>query len=119
MSKQKPKARYVRRKLPVLDPLPSDFTYMRKLLFQLFIKVPTVGSWLAKLYVKMWNPINYAIIGGIGVLINYAVLAATIGFVPWFIGNFFAILIAWVWNWTQAVGHFSYLWGFRRKDSAD
>lgn len=99
--------------------MPSDFIHIRKLLYSLLAKVPKIGRWLSKLYGKLWNPINYAIIGGIGVLINYLVWAVTMPLMPWFLSNALAIAVAWSWNWSQAVGHFSYLWGFRKKNDGE
>lgn len=70
---------------------------------------------LGKLYLRFWNPINYAIIGGTGVLINYAVFAILIPSFPWWYTNAIAIAVAWFFNWINSVGPLGYLWGFRKR----
>lgn len=75
------------------------------------------NKWILDLYVRFWNPVNYAIVGGFGVIINYVVWAGLmiIGW-PWFVINALAILAAWSWNWSNSVGPFGYLWGFQKND---
>jgi len=70
---------------------------------------------LQDLYVRFWNPANYALIGSIGVAINYLVWLLLQSSFPWFITNFLAILTAWGWNWLNSVGPLAYLWGFRKR----
>ena len=72
-------------------------------------------SKIGNLYDKFWNPINYAIIGGIGVAINYAVWVALQNIFVWWMTNAFAIIVAWSWNWSMSVGPFGWLWGFKKK----
>jgi len=86
------------------------FSYMASLLYQLFNKVG-----YGKFYLKFWNPLNYAFVGGIGTLINYLVFVLLIGSLPWWATNAFAILTGWMWNWSMSVGPFGWLWGFRKK----
>lgn len=72
---------------------------------------------LAAVYVRAWNPINYAIVGGIGVLINMLVAWIFWSYLPlpwWFI-NAVAILVAWLWNWANSVGPLGWIWGFRKR----
>lgn len=77
---------------------------------KLLIKInPRLGD----AYDVAWNPINYGIIGGIGVIINYAVQFALMSFMPWYVTNALAIICAWVWNWQNATGAWAYRWGFR------
>jgi len=86
------------------------FSYMASVLYQLFSKVG-----YKTVYEKLWNPINYACVGGIGVLINYLIFAMLISLFPWWITNAIAILVAWSWNWGMSVGPLGYLWGFKKK----
>jgi hypothetical protein len=97
------------------DP-PKNFTPIMQLIFKGLWKIPYFGEALTKIYVKAWNPINYAIIGGIGVLINMALLGSTLPYMPWFISNIIAIGCAWLWNWINAVGPLCHHWGFKRQD---
>lgn len=98
---------------------PEDFTHIRGLIINL---VKTVGGRkygddLAEFYMKLWNPINYALIGGIGVIINYLVwlLLIKLGGLPWFFINGLAIIIAWSWNWANSVGPLGWAWGFKQR----
>lgn len=68
-----------------------------------------------QIYERFWNPINYAIIGGIGVLINYMVWSAFVNVYDWWFTNALAIISAWLWNWSMSVGPFGYLWGFTQQ----
>jgi len=76
---------------------------------------PDLGDKLAALYARLANPVNYGIIGGIGVGINYLVFLLLIGRLPWWFTNFLAILAAWSWNWSMSVGPFGWLWGFKKR----
>lgn len=85
-------------------------------LIEKMIRSLVKGKWgfrLASLYRKYWNPINYAIIGGIGVVINMFVLLSLAPIFQLWFANFIAILAAWLWNWSMSVGPFCYLWGFK------
>lgn len=75
----------------------------------------TRGEQIAKLYRKNWNIANYAIIAGIGVLINYVVQAPLQGTFHWMIANALGIFTAFLWNWINSVGPFGYMWGFGKK----
>jgi len=92
------------------EEIEMKFRYMSSLIHQLFRKVG-----YEKYYEKFWNPLNYAFVGGIGVLINYLVFALLISAFPWWICNALAILTAWMWNWSMSVGPLGYLWGFSKK----
>lgn len=73
----------------------------------------------SEIYLKMLSFINYGIVCGIGVLINMYILLTLAKFVPLWIANCFAILVAWVWNWNFTVGPLGYLFGLspkRRKE---
>lgn len=96
--------------------MPQTFTPLMKLIFNGLLKIPYLGDFLAGIYVKAWNPINYAIIGGIGVLINMILMGSTLQYMPWFISNALAIGCAWLWNWINAVGPLCHHWGFKRQD---
>lgn len=110
--KEKGKSRPYARKVRDDEPLkPSEFTAMRGLIWRLASKIK-----LDRLYEKLWNPVNYAIVGGIGMGINYLIWALTIGGMPWYLSNFVAILCAWSWNWANSVGPLGYLWGFEKRE---
>jgi len=89
------------------------FSYVSSLLYRAFKGIEFGKKRnLGEFYKKFWNPINYAIIGGIGVGINYLVFVLLISSFPWYITNALAILTAWTWNWSMSVGPLGYLWGF-------
>lgn len=75
------------------------------------------GEKAVNLYKKYWNPVNYAIIGGIGVGINYLVFSVFINMFAWWFTDMFAIASAWLWNWSMSVGPLGYMWGFKTKPS--
>jgi hypothetical protein len=89
---------------------PDGFTGMKGLIWSLALKLKMAGF-----YEKLWNPINYGIIGGIGVVINYIVNIELMLYMPWFISNGLAILTAFVWNWANSVGPLGHYWGFPRR----
>lgn len=70
-----------------------------------------------KLYLKWMSLVNYAIVCGIGVFINQAVIHFVIRYTSLFIANSVAILVAFVWNWTFTVGPYGYLMGFKDQRS--
>jgi len=78
-------------------------------------RIPRVGAALSKVYLKGSNPFNYAVVGFIGVLINYLVNGLLIGSLTWWGSNALAILTAWLWNWSQSVGPFGWIWGFKKR----
>lgn len=65
------------------------------------------------LYVKYMSLINYAIVAGIGVLINMFVIYALVNTMPLFMANGIAILVAFFWNWTFSVGPLGYFMGLQ------
>jgi len=78
-------------------------------------KLKGLSDWLYRRYLRLWNPINYMIIGGIGVLVNFLVqIPLMFVGVPWVFQNAAGILTAFIWNWSQSVGPFGYLWGFKQ-----
>ena len=91
----------------------TNFNYMASLIHKGFCKIG-----YGELYERFWNPLNYAIIGGIGMLINWLVCISLIGSFPWWITSALGILTGWMWNWSMSVGPFGYLWGFSKKKGA-
>jgi len=76
---------------------------------------PNLGPKLAALYARVSNPLNYAMVGGIGVGVNFLVFLLLIGWLPWWFTNIIAIGTAWLWNWSQSVGPFGWFWGFKSR----
>ena len=108
--KEKGKARpYARKEKEDLKPV--EFTKIKGFLWALAKQLK-----VHKLYESIWNPVNYAIVGGIGMGINYLIWALTIGSMEWYLSNFVAILCAWSWNWANSVGPLGFLWGFPKKE---
>lgn len=93
----------------------TPFQYAPKYIHKFLKSFEVKGLDFGKMYEQFYNPINYAIVGGIGVLINYLMFALLIGVFPWWITNILAILTAWTWNWSMSVGPFGYLWGFQKQ----
>ena len=97
----------------------EEFTHIRGFLLNLINTIggKKYGEDLANLYAKFWNPINYALIGGFGVIINYLVwlLFVSSSGLPWFFINAIAIIMAWSWNWANSVGPLGWLWGFKKR----
>lgn len=91
--------------------------YLSKLahIFSKLLKLDNTRFSLTKLYNSFWNPINYAIIGGIGLLINMIILLTLALILPLWLANLVAILTAWSWNWSMSVGPFGWLWGFKER----
>ena len=89
-----------------------DFRYM-----PLYISNFTHGLYpkIGDLYDNFWNPINYIIVCGIGVLVNMSVLLPLSNLFPLWLANLFAIGTAVCWNWANTVGTFGWLWGFKEK----
>jgi hypothetical protein len=108
--KEKGKPRPYARKVKE-DLRPDEFTKMRGFLWALAKQLR-----VHKLYERLWNPVNYAVVGGIGVIINYLIWLVTAGSMPWYLSNFLAILTAWSWNWANSVGPLGFLWGFEKKE---
>lgn len=72
----------------------------------------------SEIYLRTLSFINYGIVCGVGVVINMYVLLTAVEFIPLWLANCFAILVAWVWNWNFTVGPLGYLFGLsprRRK----
>jgi len=65
----------------------------------------------SEIYLKHLSFINYAIVGGIGVVINMYILLTTAEFVPLWLADILAILVAWSSNWCFSVGPLGYLFG--------
>lgn len=98
-----------------------DLNYMARYIWLLFLKIdvrffdkPT----FSRLYLRLLNPFNYALVGGIGVFINYGVWSGLLWLVPWlpwWLINALAIIIAWSWNWANSVGPLGWFWGFKKR----
>ncbi len=69
------------------------------------------------LYLKMMSLINYMLVCGAGVLINMYILYALVNFLPLWLANLFAIVIAFIWNWNLTVGPLGYIMGLSPKMS--
>lgn len=54
---------------------------------------------------------NYAIICGIGVLIQSIILMFLSNSMPLLLANFIGVLVAWLWNYENSVGRFGGEWG--------
>ena len=101
----------------------EDLGYMPKAILGL-LTLLTSNKYLHRLkfleiiYARLWNPINYAIIGGIGVALNMLIAWFFWTFLPmnWWLINLVAIVGAWTWNWLNSVGPLGYLWGFKKKE---
>lgn len=107
---------------------PTEFIYLRGVIFKLAQKLSRNWMPLDQIYERLWNPINYVIVGGVGVIINMLVSALFWAFLripdiwliffcipTWFSINAIAISIAWLWNWANSVGPLGWAWGFRQK----
>lgn len=70
---------------------------------------------LKSLYLKRVKFFNYAFVGGCGVLINTILLYALISFLPLYLANWIAILVAWLSNYMFSVGPLGYLFGLGEK----
>ena len=68
-----------------------------------------------ELYVKWMSLINYAIVCGIGVLINQFIIHRMVNLMSLWLSNMIAISIAFLWNYFLTVGPFGYLFGLSRK----
>jgi hypothetical protein len=88
------------------------FKYMSSIISKLAYRL---HRRIGLLYDKSWNLANYAIVCGIGVLINMSILLPVSKIFPLWLANLFAILTAWMWNWSMSVGPFGWLWGFRER----
>lgn len=94
----------------------QDFRHIPKAIISLLSDIDK-SQRLVHLYVQFWNPINYAVVGGIGVIINFGLWFMLSTTFPWWIVNALAILCAWSWNWANSVGPLGFLWGFKKRDA--
>jgi len=69
-----------------------------------------VGKVLTDVYVKNIPFWNYGFICFVGMLINQVVLHFTISLFPLWVANLCAILVAWSWNYLNAVGMLKKYW---------
>lgn len=74
-------------------------------------------SWAADLYIRYLSLFNYAIVAGIGVIINMFVLYSFVSIFPLWMANGLAILTAFLWNWTFSVGFCGWVFGFSERES--
>ncbi len=65
----------------------------------------------SELYLKAYSFINYALVCGVGVIINMWVLLTISQFAPLWLSNLCAILIAWMNNWVFTVGPYGFIFG--------
>lgn len=72
------------------------------------------GVQIAKLYQKYWNPINFTIIGLIGVAIYYIIAGIFQVLLGWF-GDLLSIGIAGFCVWSMCLGPFCHWWGFKKQ----
>lgn len=107
--KEKGKPRPYQRK--EFDGKPDEFTGMRGLIWRALHY-----GWFRRRYVSFWNPVNYALVGGLGMGINFLVNAILLFYMPWYLSNVLAILTAWSWNWINSVGPAGHYWGFPTKE---
>ena len=70
---------------------------------------------LKNLYLKRVKFFNYAFVGGCGVLINTILLYALVSFLPLYLANWIAILVAWISNFFFSVGPGGHLFGLSEK----
>ena len=75
------------------------------------IKIFDPSGRISKWYLDFMSIINYAIVCGIGVIINQLAIHTLIKFMSLFWANSFAILIAFIWNWNFSVGPLGFLFG--------
>ncbi len=69
----------------------------------------------SEIYIKGMSFINYAVVCGVGVLINMYVLLTLADVLSLWVANIIAILIAWANNWCFTVGPLGYLFGLSPK----
>ena len=100
----------------IVKKAPKNFTGIQKLIFSLFLVFDHPKFSLADLYVKQWNILNYFIIGGVGVIINYSMFFMFVGSLGWEITNIIAIGTAMLWNWSNSVGIFCEYWGYTKNE---
>ena len=72
---------------------------------------PKLLAFLLDLYEKRSKFWNFGLIGLIGMCINQIVMHTLITYLPLWIANSFAILTAWIWNYTNAAGSWTTYWG--------
>jgi len=62
-------------------------------------------------YIKTMSLLNYMLVCGIGVFINTYILYALVNYLPLWLANLCAILVAFTWNWNLTVGPLGYIMG--------
>lgn len=73
------------------------------------------GIKVARLYHKYWNPINFTIIGLLGVAVYYVTVGIFQVLLGWF-GSLISIGIAGFCVWSMSVGPFCHLWGYKKQN---
>ena len=68
-----------------------------------------------EMYVKWMSLINYAIVAGIGVIINQLILHRMVSYMALWLANLIAIFVAFGWNYLFSVGPLGYLFGLSLK----
>lgn len=78
---------------------------------------PSFSKWnpkLARFLLKLYKPRsifwNAGLIGLIGMVINQIILHTFVIYIPLWLANFFAIIIAWGWNYHNMLGKLAKYW---------
>lgn len=71
---------------------------------------PRLASFLLKLYTSRSSFWNYGLICLVGVVINQICLHFFVSFFQLWVANLFSIMIAWGWNYVNALGKLSKYW---------
>jgi hypothetical protein len=66
-------------------------------------------------YMKHLRFFNYSFVCGCGVLLNTAMLYLTVPYLPLFLANWLAIIVAYVSNYLFSIGPLGYLFGLGKK----
>jgi len=86
---------------------PSEYAAFTSLILSLF---RLLDPKLEEFYKQRLSLINYAVVCGVGVLINMAVISFLFDFgLGLVVANAIAIFTAFLWNWTFSVGPYGYL----------
>jgi GtrA-like protein len=68
-------------------------------------------------YLKYRSLFNYAVVGGLGVVVNMVVLNFLFNFgLPLLVANGCAILVAFIGNWALSVGPYGYFMDLSKKE---
>jgi len=71
----------------------------------------------SRLYLKNLSLLNYAVVCGVGVLINMSIIGVLFNLgLGLYVSNAGAILVAFLWNWTFSVGPYGHIFQLSRKE---